>query len=108
MLFFYSGTYNFKYFLGIDSLRGKSEQAQPKRKRHPAESLTPEQLKKIGYVRGSLYLKKPPHMPEKEFKVYRKRTLDLIWKEWNMHLSNKKASFRRLMKALEETQKSDK
>ena len=51
--------------------------------RHPALSLTREQLDQAGIIGG--LRKKPSSMSDKEWFAYRKRTLDWIWREWRAY-----------------------
>lgn len=53
------------------------------RKRHPAESLSPEDLKRLGFL--SKPWVRPPHLSEREWQTYRQRCLDWIWSAWKDH-----------------------
>lgn len=60
----------------------KSNTPQRKRKRHPAESLSPEQLKLIGFQRKPYRMRKPTGMDEIAWRRYQRQTFDWIWSEW--------------------------
>ena len=56
-----------------------SSSNRPKRRQHPAESLTREQLMKIGFERSNFF-KRPATMDAKRWYEYRRDTLDWIWR----------------------------
>ncbi len=74
-------------------LRGKSEEEvkeelwgnkKPRRKLHPAEKLTPAQMKEIGFKGPGWYA-----LRKRNLGFYR-RTLDWVWAEWKKYVDYEK------------------
>ena len=76
---------------------------RPKRKRHPAETLTREQLASIGFT-SRTYLKRPVGMDEKAWYRYKRDTLEFIWREWNYYqqIQREREEFWRAFEAAEQ------
>ena len=72
---------------------------------HPALHLSREELKLIGFRPMPRY--KPNHMTDKDWFMYRKRTLDWIWIAWRRYEAWKNGFELRMQKRLQQTQHAE-
>ncbi|QSO48771.1 CHC2 zinc finger domain-containing protein [Alicyclobacillus mengziensis] len=64
--------------------------------RHPAEELTREQLAEIGFTNCIPSPVAPKAFTQKQWILYRRRTLDWIWREWREYEKFRKEQDKRL------------
>jgi DNA primase len=75
---------------------------EKKRFRHPADDLTHEELKEMGFVSRKLSWKAPSAISQDEWNKYVKRTKDYIYQEWLRHCASKHEQEKRIAALLEQ------